>query len=99
MEEGWEAVVEEEGAGLKEEEVELAGEGSTDEGESMQRAESRDVVELLRFVLRVFIQACSRHCWADMRFLSDRKYQYCNQEVKDSGLLQVWPPLGPVRVS
>ena len=55
-------VVEEEGAGLKDEEVELAGEGSTEEGESMQRAESREVVELFRLVLRAFIQGCSRHC-------------------------------------
>ena len=64
----WE-VVEEEGAGLKEEEVELAGEGSTEEGESMQSAESKEVVELLRFCLRAFIQGCSRDCRADMRFL------------------------------
>ena len=49
-------VVEEEGAGLKEEEVELAGEGSTEEGESMQSAESREVVDVLRLGLRAFIQ-------------------------------------------
>ncbi len=69
-------VVEDEGAGLKEEEVELAGEGSTEEGESMQSAESRDVVELLRLVFRDFIHGCSRHCWADMRFLDNRKEQW-----------------------
>ena len=65
-------VVEEEGAGLKEEEVELAGEGSTEEGESMQSAESREVVELFRLVFLAFIHGCSRHCWADIRFLEDR---------------------------
>lgn len=62
-------VVEEEGAGLNEEEVELAGDGSTEEGESMQRAESSDVVELLRLGLRARIQGCSRHWKADRRFL------------------------------
>ena len=46
----------EEGAGLKEEEVELGGEGSTELGESMQRAESSDVVELFRLALRPLIQ-------------------------------------------
>ena len=59
----------EEGAGLNEEEVELAGDGSTEEGESMQRAESNEEVELLRLVLCAFIQGCSRHLEALMRFL------------------------------
>ena len=65
-------VVEAEGAGLKDEEVELAGDGSTDEGESptlLQRAESSEVVELLRYCFRAFIHGCSRHWTADMRFL------------------------------
>lgn len=52
----------EDGAGLNEEEVELAGDGSTEEGESMlPRAESRDEVELLRLAFRPFIHMCSRH--------------------------------------
>lgn len=46
-----------EGAGPNEEEVELAGDGSIDEAESMQTAESREDVEILRFV-RALIQAC-----------------------------------------
>ena len=66
----FECEVVEEGAGLKEEEVELAGEGSTEEGESMQRAESSDVVELFRLALRAFIQGCSRHLAADIRLLN-----------------------------
>ena len=43
------------GAGLKDEEVELAGDASTEDGESMQRAESKEEVELLRLFLRIFI--------------------------------------------
>ena len=35
----------EEGAGLNEEEVELTGDGSTDDAESMHRAESRELME------------------------------------------------------
>ena len=53
-----------EGAGLNEEEAELTGDGSMEEAESMQRAESSDEVELLRLVevvLRAFIQECSIH--------------------------------------
>ena len=53
-----------EGAGLKEEEAELTGDGSMEEAESIQRAESSDEVELLRLVevvLRAFIQECSIH--------------------------------------
>lgn len=53
-----------EGAGLKEEEAELTGDGSMEEAESMQRAESSDEVELLRLVevvLRAFIQEWSIH--------------------------------------
>lgn len=68
----FECEVVEAGAGLNEEEVELAGEGSTEEGESMQRAESRDVVEMLRLDLWLLIQGCSRHFNADMRFLKGR---------------------------
>ena len=51
----------EEGAGLKEEEFELTGEGSMEEAESMHRAESSELVELLRLALRAFIHGCSRH--------------------------------------
>lgn len=59
-----------EGAGLNDEEAELTGDGSMEEAESMQRAESREEVELLRLVdLRPFIQACSIHCTAVIRFL------------------------------
>ena len=61
-----------EGAGLKEEEAELTGDGSMEEAESMHRAESRDEVELLRLVdvvLRAFIQECSIHLTAVIRFL------------------------------
>ena len=58
-----------EGAGLKEEEVELAGDGSTEDGESMQSAESREEVELLRLFFRAFIHTWSRHFAAVMRFL------------------------------
>jgi len=61
--------VEDEGAGLKDEEVELAGEGSTEEGESKQRAESSEEVELLRVFLRPFIHECSKHLDAVIRFL------------------------------
>lgn len=61
------------GAGLKEEEVELAGDGSTEEGESIQRAESNEDVELLRLFFRDFIHACSRHFAADIRFLRVNK--------------------------
>ena len=53
-----------EGAGLNEEEAELTGDGSIEEAESMQRAESSDEVELLRLVevvLRAFIQEWSIH--------------------------------------
>ena len=72
----FECEVVEEGAGLKEEEVELAGEGSTEEGESMQRAESSDVVELFRLALRAFIQGCSRHLAADIRLLNTYTYTH-----------------------
>ncbi len=65
----------EEGAGLNEEEVELAGEGSTDDGESIQRAESSEDVELFKLFLRAFIHACSRHFAADMRFLETNDIQ------------------------
>ena len=61
-----------EGAGLKEEEAELTGDGSMEEAESMQRAESSDEVELLRLVevvLRAFIQEWSIQCTAVIRFL------------------------------
>ena len=37
-----------EGAGLKEEDVELTGDASTEDGESIQSAESKEDVELLR---------------------------------------------------
>lgn len=57
------------GAGLKDEEVELTGDASTDEGESMQSAESKEEVELLRLFLRNFIHGCSRHFAAVIRFL------------------------------
>lgn len=51
-----------EGAGLKDEEAELTGDGSMDEAESMHRAESSDDVELFRLVdLRAFIHGCSIH--------------------------------------
>jgi len=57
-----------EGAGLKEEEVELIGEGSMEEAESMQRAESNEEVELFRLLdLRAFIHACCRHLSAVIR--------------------------------
>ena len=83
MSSGWERLLEEvetvepvervvmEGAGLNEEEAELTGDGSMEEAESMQRAESSDEVELFRLVccLRAFIQACSMHCAAVIRFL------------------------------
>ena len=59
----------EEGAGLNEEEVELAGDGSTEEGESIQRAESNEEVELLRLAFLAFIHGCSRHRTADIRLL------------------------------
>ena len=59
-----------EGAGLKEEEVELIGEGSMEEAESMQRAESNEEVELFRLLdLRAFIHACCRHLSAVIRLL------------------------------
>lgn len=63
-----------EGAGLKEEEAELTGDGSMEEAESMQRAESSDEVELLRLVevvLRAFIQEWSIQCTAVIRFLTE----------------------------
>ena len=42
-----------EGAGLNEDEAELTGEGSMDEAESMQRAESRELMEPSRLLLLV----------------------------------------------
>ena len=59
-----------EGAGLKDEEAELTGDGSMEEAESMQRAESREEVELFRLVdLRAFIHGCSMHLTAVILFL------------------------------
>ena len=73
-----------EGAGLKEEEAELTGEGSMDEAESMQRAESRELIEPSRLLLLLvvvhgvvvvsdwtcaFIHGCWRHFAAVRRFL------------------------------
>jgi len=57
------------GAGPNEEEAELTGEASV---ESIQTAESREDVELLRFV-RAFIQGCCRLTAAVRRFLKINK--------------------------
>ena len=59
------------GAGLKEEEAELMGEGSREDVvDSMQRAESMELVELLSVLaLRAAIQGCWRHFAAVSRFL------------------------------
>ena len=52
-----------EGAGLKDEEVELMGDGSMDEAESIQRAESRELMEPSRLlVLVVFVCIFSHGC-------------------------------------
>ena len=57
------------GGGPKEEEVELMGERS-EEGESMQRAESSDEVELFKLLdLRAFIHGCCIHISAVIRLL------------------------------
>ena len=57
------------GGGPKEEEVELMGERS-EEGESIQRAESRDEVELFKLLdLRAFIHGCCIHFSAVIRLL------------------------------
>lgn len=59
------------GAGLNEEEAELMGEGSREEAvDSMQRAESMELVELLRVLaLRFASHGCWRHFAAVSRFL------------------------------
>ena len=54
------------GAGQKDEEAELTGDGSMEEAESMQRAESRELIEPSRLVVVldwrcVLIQECWRH--------------------------------------
>ncbi len=67
---GTEVAVGRVGAGPNEEEAELEGDASV---ESIQTAESRDDVELLRFALRAFIQGCCRHLVAVSRFLKGRK--------------------------
>ena len=56
------------GAGLNEEEAELTGDGSIEEAESTQTAESKEDVELFK-VVRAFIQGCWRHLAAVRRFL------------------------------
>lgn len=50
----------EEGAGLNDEEAELTGDGSTEEAESMQRAESKELIEPSRLLdwTCAFIQGC-----------------------------------------
>ena len=66
-----------EGAGLNEEEAELTGEGSMEEAESMQRAESRELIDPSRFPVFgvvdccawAFIQGCFRHTSAVSRLL------------------------------
>ena len=65
------------GAGLNEEEAELTGEGSIEEAESMQRAESRELIEPSRLLVVVveeeemwaLIQGCWRHSSAVRRLL------------------------------
>ena len=52
-----------EGAGLKDEEVELMGDGSMDEAESIQRAESRELMEPSRLLVPVvFVCIFSHGC-------------------------------------
>ena len=66
-----------EGAGLNEEEAELTGEGSMEEAESMQRAESRELIDPSRFPVFgvvdccawALIQGCFRHTSAVSRLL------------------------------
>ena len=74
-----------EGAGLNEEEAELTGDGSMEDAESIQRAESSDEVELFRLVdLRAFIQACSMHATAVILFLERVKEAAMTTRTKDN---------------
>ena len=65
-----------EGAGLNDEEAELTGDGSMEEAESMQRAESRELMDPSRLlvvplVLCAFIHGCCRHTCAVSRLLRE----------------------------
>lgn len=64
-----------EGAGLNDEEAELTGDGSIEEAESMQRAESMELIEPSRLLavlpdwVCALIQGCCRHSSAVSRWL------------------------------
>ena len=60
------------GAGQKDEEAELTGDGSMEEAESMQRAESRELTEPSRLVVVVLDWRCAliQGCWRHMSAVS-----------------------------
>ena len=66
-----------EGAGLNEEEAELTGDGSMEEAESIQRAESSELMDPSRLLVLLavvddtwaFTHGCWRHCSAVSRLL------------------------------
>ena len=60
------------GAGLNDEEAELTGDGSMEEAESMQRAESRELIEPSRLLVVVLVWRCAltQGCWRHISAVS-----------------------------